>query len=136
MAARYDIAIEQGASFFLNAALQDKNGNPFDLTDWPILIGQIRKTVRSDIVICEFIVKSGSYDVNGDFTDADPALGLLGISIPAISTGGVDLETDGNFATDPGPWTKGVGWTIAGGKASHAPGLASNITQDCLPLVL
>jgi hypothetical protein len=28
---------------------------------------------------------------------------------------GADIVTDGDFATDPGPWNKGAGWTIAGG---------------------
>lgn len=39
-----------------------------------------------------------------------------------------ELVTNGAFATDSG-WTKGTGWSIAGGVASKVAGVASNLSQ-------
>jgi len=39
---------------------------------------------------------------------------------------GPELVTNGDFSTDS-DWTKGTGWTISGGQASHASGANSNI---------
>jgi len=41
---------------------------------------------------------------------------------------GSELVTNGGFATDS-DWTKGTGWTIAGGVATHAAGTASALDQ-------
>lgn len=41
---------------------------------------------------------------------------------------GADLVTNGTFASDTG-WTKGTGWTIASGVASHATGTQAELTQ-------
>lgn len=40
-----------------------------------------------------------------------------------------ELVTNGAFASDTG-WTKGTGWTISGGTATHAAGSASELSQD------
>ena len=41
---------------------------------------------------------------------------------------GTEKVTNGVFAADT-DWTKGTGWTISGGNATHATGTASNIEQ-------
>lgn len=41
---------------------------------------------------------------------------------------GAELVTNGDFATDT-IWTKGTGWTIAAGVATHAAGSASDLSQ-------
>jgi hypothetical protein len=45
---------------------------------------------------------------------------------------GTDLVTNGTFATDS-DWTKGTGWTIGSGTATHAAGTASVLSQDVSP---
>lgn len=47
---------------------------------------------------------------------------------------GPELVTNGGFDADAS-WTKGAGWTIAGGKATHAPGAGSDIEQGTVSLV-
>lgn len=42
--------------------------------------------------------------------------------------GSHDLVTNGTFAADS-DWTKGTGWTISGGTATHAAGSESALTQ-------
>ena len=51
------------------------------------------------------------------------------VSAPSGSGLGPDLVTNGNFATDAS-WTKGTGWTIAGGKATHAAGSLASLSQS------
>jgi hypothetical protein len=41
-----------------------------------------------------------------------------------------NVLTDGDFATSPGPWTLGTGWTIAGGVATKAAGVVSVLYQS------
>jgi hypothetical protein len=41
---------------------------------------------------------------------------------------GSELVTNGTFDTDS-DWTKGTGWTISGGKATHASGSAADLAQ-------
>lgn len=47
----------------------------------------------------------------------------------AIISGRAEQVTNGAFATDS-DWTKGAGWTIGSGTASHAAGTASELSQD------
>jgi hypothetical protein len=49
----------------------------------------------------------------------------------ATPTLGAELFANGTFAADTN-WTKGTGWTIGSGVATHASGTASNITQAVL----
>lgn len=42
---------------------------------------------------------------------------------------GAELLTNGGFDADS-DWTKGTGWTISGGVASHAAGSSSNLSQS------
>jgi hypothetical protein len=41
--------------------------------------------------------------------------------------------SNGDFSVDPGAWSKGTGWTIAAGKATHAAGTAAAISQLLSP---
>lgn len=50
-------------------------------------------------------------------------------SVDATDLVGGDLVTNGAFAADT-DWTKGTGWTIGSGIATHATGTSSAITQD------
>jgi hypothetical protein len=56
---------------------------------------------------------------------------LTGIDWVNTPTLGADLISNGAFASDT-VWTKGTGWTIAAGVATHAAGTAANITQNVL----
>lgn len=59
----------------------------------------------------------------------EPAWGSLTLTqFAALQS---DLVTNGSFSADAN-WTKGAGWTISGGKATHASGSSSSLTQ---PLV-
>ncbi|NTF69369.1 hypothetical protein G6L81_15810 [Agrobacterium rhizogenes] len=69
----------------------------------------------------------------------DPATSLR-IATLAVSPNGTysyvdgdatrtNLLTDGDFATSPGPWTLGTGWSIASGVATHVTPTQSQITQ-------
>ena len=42
---------------------------------------------------------------------------------------GTELVTNGDFATDS-DWTKGTGWSISGGQATHVAGTGSNLQQS------
>jgi hypothetical protein len=48
---------------------------------------------------------------------------------PTSPTLGPELVTNGGFATDTA-WTKGTGWAISGGTASHSGGTFGAITQN------
>jgi uncharacterized phage protein gp47/JayE len=50
------------------------------------------------------------------------------------SSDGADIVTNGAFAADT-DWTKGTGWTIAAGKATHAAGTGSDLSQAIASLV-
>lgn len=47
-----------------------------------------------------------------------------------MTTEATELINNGNFREDSS-WTKGTGWTIASGKATHAAGTGSNLYQSC-----
>jgi hypothetical protein len=59
-----------------------------------------------------------------DFDFGDYVSGSTWNGIPY----GPELLTNGDFATDSN-WTKGTGWTISGGSATHASGASSNLSQ-------
>ena len=56
MAGIKDLYIEQGATYKLAVKMKHADGTPFDLTDWTIQRGQIRKTRRSDTVVKSFTI--------------------------------------------------------------------------------
>ena len=62
-----------------------------------------------------------------DFDFGDYVSGSTWEGIPY----GPELITNGNFATDS-DWTKGAGWTISAGSATHTGGVASYLSQDVL----
>lgn len=47
---------------------------------------------------------------------------------PPVAVPFQSLVTNGTFDTDS-DWTKGTGWTIGGGEATHAAGTGSDLTQ-------
>lgn len=55
MAGRYDIIIEQGATFVLPMTIKDWSCQPFNLTGW-FGRGQVRKTHRSTTIVAHFAV--------------------------------------------------------------------------------
>lgn len=75
----------------------------------------------------------------GTPTNADIVAALTQLVPPATATAKsltdgelvANLLTNGSFAVDAN-WTKGTGWTIAAGKATHASGSAGNLTQTGL----
>lgn len=87
-AARYDLHIEQGATYYKPIIIKVSNV-PFDLTNWTAT-GQIRKTHRSDTIIAEF-----SFDV--PTTGAALTDGAMTIKLTPLQTGAIvcgELETD------------------------------------------
>jgi hypothetical protein len=81
MAARYDLMIEQGATFPLPLAIQNPDGTPFDLTHW-IGTAQIRKFHHSDDVIKDFTVS-----IPG--VPPDPTAGLIQLVLTDEDTGSI-----------------------------------------------
>lgn len=68
---------------------------------------------------------------DGDFTfNRDSSATRVGQNglIQTVGFFGNQLVTNGDFATDS-DWTKGTGWTISGGKATHT-GATGNLTQN------
>ena len=73
-------------------------------------------------------VNTKSFDNASDmitFSRASGAYGLTKVSY------GPELVTNGDFATDS-DWSKGTGWTIAGGVASFSGGTGADLTQTGL----
>lgn len=74
--------------------------------------------------------------VNGNWSNIEQDVELLyrsasvGFTLDGLDDFalGAELVTNGAFAADT-DWTKGTGWTIAAGVASHAAGTASDIEQ-------
>jgi hypothetical protein len=57
---------------------------------------------------------------------------IAGAKMPDYQTPtyiGSELVTNGTFDADTG-WTKGTGWTISGGVATHTPSAGANLTQS------
>ena len=54
MSGRYDITIDQGATYRLPITIRNSDGTPFDLSTW-VPKGQIRRTHRSPQVVAEFV---------------------------------------------------------------------------------
>lgn len=72
---------------------------------------------------------TGSRLIDGGTLLPDLAVAGVGLSL------GPELLTNGDFATDT-VWTKGLGWTIAGGVAAVAsPGSNSLLSQAFVPIV-
>ena len=67
MAGRYDITIEQGASYELPLTLQNSDGTAFNLTDYTGR-GQLRKYHRSTSVVASFTVAITSPATLGQLT--------------------------------------------------------------------
>lgn len=84
---------------------------------------------------------------SGNYTSSYTHIRELGLEVAALGTGGgfsnlivwkaerLDVSglgservTNGTFAADSN-WSKGTGWTIAGGKANKVAGVASGLTQ-------
>lgn len=84
---------------------------------WPELLRHEWAPIRSFL--------SRQRGVSGRFTvippdTATPLGALSGAADPGLINGGFDADAS---------WTKGTGWTIGGGVATHASGAASNLTQ-------
>jgi hypothetical protein len=78
MAGRFDIVLEQGASFVLPLTLRHADNTAFDLTGYTGR-GQIRKFHRSTSVIASFTV----------VMDVVPTTGKLTVSLTAVETAGI-----------------------------------------------
>lgn len=77
------------------------------------------------------LVKLASLGVQttADFEALATILGFPDVEV--VSGVGSEFESivNGSFATDT-DWTKGTGWTISGGTANKAAGVASDLSQD------
>lgn len=92
-AAKYDITIEQGATFSLPLVIKNSDGTYFDLTNW-VPRGQIRKYVKSTIVIIGF-----------SFSIIDAVGGSMVVSLTAaqtatISSGSVSTDAQSKYVYD------------------------------------
>ena len=70
-------------------------------------------------------VNTKSFDNASDMITFSRASGGYGLTKVSY---GPELVTNGDFATDS-DWTKGTGWSISGGVATHSGVTASNLTQ-------
>jgi len=77
MAGRYDITIEQGATFSLPLVIKNSDGSYFNLTNYTPR-GQIRKYIRSTTIIVSF-----------NFTITDAINGAMIVSLTAIQTAAI-----------------------------------------------
>ena len=86
MAGRYDITIEQGATFDLPVTYTNSDGTPFVLTDYT-LRGQIRRHIKSDDIVASF-----TFDMAGE------AIGHFHAQLTAAITAGIEA---GETVADP-----------------------------------
>lgn len=70
-AGTYNIIIEQGADFSKSLSLTDNAGDPFDLSDYSAVNGQIRRHYNSESVSATFTMS-----ITGDGTAGQVAWGL------------------------------------------------------------
>ena len=70
-------------------------------------------------------VNTKSFDNASDMITFSRASGGYGFTKVSY---GPELVTNGTFDTDS-DWTKGTGWSISGGQATHVAGTASNFSQ-------
>ena len=80
-----------------------------------------------------FIVEMGDlymrfYKDNAIITETAIDITAITSATPPVVSTGTELVTNGSFAADT-DWTKGTGWTISGGNATHAAGTGSDLTQ-------
>jgi hypothetical protein len=87
MAGRYDIIIEQGATFLLPMTIKNSNGTLFDLTGYTAK-GCIKRNRRSQVIVASF---SFTYDV-------DRTLGKMEASLDDETTEAIPA---GETTTDP-----------------------------------
>lgn len=106
MAYRYDLKVEQGATFVVEIECQDEAGNPIDLTGYSAA-AQIRRTHSSASPSAEFT------------PTIIPTLGRVSLALTASQTSGVTHST--------GVWDceltspEGVVTRLAEGKVSVSP---------------
>lgn len=79
----YDITVEQGATFRLEATWKDSTGNPVNLTGYSARM-QIRETYESEDIILAFTSTGGSIALGG-------ALGTIVVTGAATDTAKIPM---------------------------------------------
>ncbi len=107
------------------------------IEEWEAAVGipddcfLVESTTTNEERRLHILVKLASLGVQTaeDFENLAVILGFPNTEVfPGIGSD-VDSITNGTFDTDTA-WTKGTGWTISGGTANKAPGVASDLVQD------
>jgi hypothetical protein len=80
IAGKFDLIIQQGATFDLEMTLKQENGNPINLTGYEARM-QIRTRHSAQTAMLEITT-----DEDGGITFPDPATGKIVIEIPAETT--------------------------------------------------
>lgn len=95
-AGTYNIVIEQGADFNKSLSLTDNSGDPFDLSNYSAVNGQIRRHYNSETVSANF-----TCTITGDGTAGQIAWGLNATGTAAIEPADhlYDLELVANDGT-------------------------------------
>lgn len=78
-AGTYNIIIEQGADFSKSLSLTDNASNPFDLSDYSEVRGQIRRHYNSETTAATFTMS-----ITGDGTSGQIAWGLSATNTAAM----------------------------------------------------
>lgn len=76
-ATRFNLSIEQGATFKKRFIWRDKNGRPFKLADWSAVM-QIRPAIGSATVIYELSTANGTILAGNN--------GVIELTIPSVDT--------------------------------------------------
>jgi hypothetical protein len=76
-AQRFNLSIEQGATFKKRFIWRDKNGRPFRLADWSALM-QIRPAVGSSTLIYQLSSANGKITLGNN--------GVVELTIPSVDT--------------------------------------------------
>lgn len=101
-ATKYDISIEQGATFVLSVQMKNSDATNFDLTGCSIA-AMIRKTASSETKLADFVVTIAS----------PPSLGSFTLGLSAAATSALPVENSGKVPNHITRWAYDVNLTRA-----------------------
>lgn len=113
-ATRFNLTIEQGATFKKRFVWRDKNGRPFKLADWTAVM-QIRPSVGSAAVIYELSSATGTILLGNN--------GIVELMIPSMDTESITEGVYDLLLMAPDGLTE---VRLIQGRVAVAPGVTQN----------